>query len=72
MNCGQQGSGQTLDSGGQSWHEKRHFYSTAMFLYSKYSVFHVFSNCCGGWRIRVLGAAAQRRPLWAQAWDRVS
>ena len=43
-----QGSGQTLDSGGRSWHQKQHFYSTAMYLYSKYSVFHVFSNCCFG------------------------
>ena len=37
-----QGSGQPLDSGGRCWHQKRYFYSTAMFLYSKYSVFHVF------------------------------
>ena len=59
-----QGSGQKLDSGGRCWHQKRYFYSTAMFLYSKYSVFHVFSNSCGGRRIIVglLSAAAQRRP----------
>ena len=37
--------------------KKRHFYSTDMFLYSKYSVF-LFSNCSGGQRIRVLGAVA--------------
>ena len=34
------------------------FYTTAMFLYSKYSVFHVFSKCSGGRHVRVLGEAA--------------
>ena len=26
----------------------------------KIPYFHVFCKCCGGWRIRVLGAAAHR------------
>ena len=30
-----QGSGQTLDSGGRPWHQKRHFHSTAMFFILK-------------------------------------
>ena len=35
--------------------------TTAMSLYSKYSVFHVFFNCCGGRHVRLLGEAAHRR-----------
>ena len=41
---------------------------TAMFLYSKYAVFNVFFNCCGGRHVRVLGEVTQRRTPWAEPW----
>ena len=60
------GPAETLGSDGRSGIKNANSYTTALFLYSKYSFFHVFSNCYSGRHVRVLGEAVRRRPPWAE------